>query len=476
MKKMNMKRFVPVKAGAFAAAIGSAFLVSAAVTTSKPEDVEKLLPPETEAQYQSRIAWWQEARFGMFIHFGLYAMPARHEWVKNREYLTDAHYERYFKRFDPDLFDAKDWARQAKAAGMRYAILTAKHHEGFCMYDSKFTDYKITNTPFKRDLVKEFVEAFRAEGIRVGFYYSLLDWHHPDFTIDRCHPQRNLAKEKIAELNKGRDMERYRKYMKDQITELMTNYGKIDIVWYDFSYPGKNGKGRDDWDSAGIVSLTRRLQPEIIIDNRLDLNDCKGGVDFVTPEQVRVTAQPTFNGKPYAWEACHTLSGSWGYNRDEASWKSVQQCLDLLVGCVAHNGNLIMNVGPTARGLFDDRAAARLDGFAKWMRFNSRSIYGCGAAPAGFKTPEGTHLTYNPRTNRLYVHLFTYPFQTLILDFGSKIDYAQFLHDGSELKIRKMSEWECSHLGIPSDKRPVVVELPVVKPNVVVPVVELYLK
>ena len=442
-------------------------------------EVEK--PPqrifsETEEQRNARLAWWTDARFGMFIHFGLYSMPARHEWVKTFERIPETEYDEYFKRFDPDLFDAKQWARQAKASGMRYAILTAKHHEGFCLFDTKYSDYKITNTPFKRDLVREFVDAFRAEGIRVGFYYSLLDWHHGDFTIDRCHPLRNLGKEKIAELNATRDMAKYRQYMKDQITELMTQYGKIDIVWYDFSYPGKNGKGRDDWDSPGIVSLTRKLQPGIIIDNRLDLNDCKGGVDFVTPEQVRVTQQPTFNGKPYAWEACHTFSGSWGYYRDEASWKSAVQCIDLLVGCVAHNGNLIMNVGPTARGVFDSRATERMNDYAKWMRFNSRSIYGCGAPPEGFKTPEGTHLTYNKKTNRLYVHLFTYPFKTLILDFGDKIDYAQFLHDGSELKIRLMSEWECSHLGIPSDSRPMVVELPVVKPDVSVPVVELYLK
>ena len=458
------------------AAAGCGSTLTASVTVSKPADVEKLIPQETQKQYAARISWWQEARFGMFIHFGLYAMPARHEWVKNREFLDDGHYERYFKRFDPDRFDARDWARRAKAAGMRYAVLTAKHHEGFCLFDSKFTDYKITNTPFGRDLVREFVDAFRAEGLRVGFYYSLLDWHHPDFTIDRCHPQRNLAKEKIAEMNACRDMARYRKNMKDQVTELLTNYGKIDIVWFDFSYPGENGKGRDDWDSAGLLSLARSLQPGIIVDNRLDLNDCRGGVDFVTPEQVRVTAQPRFKGQPYAWEACHTLSGSWGYNRDDASWKSVVQCLDLLVSCVAHNGNLILNVGPTARGTFDARAVARLDGLAKWMNDNSRAIYGCGEAPAGFAAPDGTQLTYNAKKNRMYVHLFSYPCSLLRIDFGDKVDYAQFLHDGSELQIRKMSEWECSHLGLAGGVRPIVVELPVVKPDVEVPVIELYLK
>ena len=449
-------------------------MLEARVTTSKPEDIEKIIPQETPEQYQARIAWWQEARFGMFIHFGLYALPARHEWVKLRENIPDEHYDEYFKRFNPDLFDAKAWARTAKAAGMRYAVLTTKHHEGFCLFDSKFTDYKITNTPFKRDLVREFVDAFRAEGIRIGFYYSLIDWHHPDFEVDGCHPpiQGDRAKKRV-EMNRTRDMAKYRRYMKDQVTELLTDYGQIDIVWYDFSYPGENGKGRDDWDSAGLLALTRKLQPGIIVDNRLDLSDCRGGVDFVTPEQLRVTKQPTLRGQPYAWEACQTFSGSWGYHRDEATWKSAAQCIDLLVGCVAHNGNLIMNVGPTARGLFDDRAMERLGDYAKWMKLNARAIYGCGAAPEGFKAPEGCQLTYNRATNRLYVHLFSYPYKALTLEFGDRIKYAQFLHDGSELKVRRMNGSECRQLGYSQDAPPAIVELPVAKPNVEVPVIEL---
>ena len=180
-------------------------------------------------------AWFTRDRFGMFIHWGLYALPARHEWVKTRERMTDADYDRYFRRFDPDLFDPRDWARQAKAAGMRYAVLTAKHHDGFCLFDSQYTDYKATNTPAGRDLVREFTDAFRAEGLRVGLYYSLLDWHHPDFTIDVHHPRRDDPDARAQ--NEGRSMARYCEYVRNQVRELLTGYGKIDVLWFDFSYP-----------------------------------------------------------------------------------------------------------------------------------------------------------------------------------------------------------------------------------------------
>ena len=226
--------------------------------------------------------WFRHDRFGMFIHWGLYALPARHEWIKNMECMTDEHYQRYFERFDPDLYDARDWAKRAKAAGMKYAVLTAKHHEGFCMFDSQFTDYKCTNTPAGRDLVKEYVEAFRAEGLKVGFYYSLIDWHHPHFTVDINHPRRNDPDR--AKLNEGRDMRIYAQYMRDQVTELLTNYGKIDILWFDFSYPGEDGKGKEDWESEKLIALARELQPGIIIDNRADMEQ-----DLWTPEQFQPT-------------------------------------------------------------------------------------------------------------------------------------------------------------------------------------------
>lgn len=424
---------------------------------------------ETEEQKKERMAWWTNDRFGMFIHWGLYALPARHEWVKNHEHMTNEQYQKYFDNFNPDLFDPHEWAKMAKAAGMKYAVITSKHHEGFCLFDSKYTDYKAPNTPYGKDILREWVDAFRAEGLKVGFYYSLIDWHHPDFTVDRVHPLWTDDKEKVAELNKGRDMNKYREYLYNQVHELMTNYGKVDILWLDFSYPGPNGKGHDDWDSERLLKMVRQLQPGIIVNDRLDLKNYDDGWDFTTPEQYKVAQWPEVNGKRIPWETCQTFSGSWGYYRDEQTWKDIRQLLGLLIESVSKGGNLLLNVGPTARGTFDDRAQSRLKAMGEWMKVNSRSIYGCTQAPDEFKIPANTLLTYNPKTNRLYVHLLEYPLQNLILPgYAGKVKYAQFLHDASEIKFSK-----ASREGESSDD--LKLSLPVVKPNVEIPVIELIL-
>ncbi len=425
------------------------------------------LPKETEAQKAERLKWWTDARFGMFIHWGLYALPARHEWVKNAERMTNEQYQKYFDVFNPDLWDPHEWAKMAKAAGMKYVVLTAKHHEGFCMFDSKYTDYKVTNTPYGKDIVKEYVEAFRAEGLKVGFYYSLLDWHHPDYTIDSNHPLRQTSDSAYERLNKGRDMSKYREYIKNQVRELLTNYGEISIIWFDFSFPGKHGKGHTDWDSENLLKLARSLQPGIIVDDRLDLEDVEGGWDFTTPEQVQVSKWPEFNGKRVPWETCQTFSGSWGYYRDEYTWKSPAQLLELLIESVSKGGNLLLNVGPTARGVFDYRAQDRLKAMGEWMKFNNRSIYGCTEAPAGFTAPANTLLTYNPVTKRLYIHLLAYPLGSLTLtNMGDKVKYVQFLHDASEIRYRASDE----------AKNDLILSLPVQKPPVEIPVLEVYLK
>src|SRR2546421_5293059 len=195
--------------------------------------VPRLLEPTA-----GKTDWFVHDRFGLFIHWGIYALPARHEWVKHRERITDAAYQRYFDHFDPDLYDPRAWARAAKDAGMKYFVVTTKHHDGFCLWDSALTDYKATNTPAGRDLIAPMVEAFREEGLKVGFYHSLIDWHHPEFPIDGLHPQRDdLA---IREREKGRDVAKYREYLHGQTRELLTRYGKIDIIWFDFSYSGSD--------------------------------------------------------------------------------------------------------------------------------------------------------------------------------------------------------------------------------------------
>jgi alpha-L-fucosidase len=426
------------------------------------------LPKETEAQKTQRMKWWTDARFGMFIHWGIYALPARHEWVKNRERMTSEQYQKYFEMFNPDLYNPKEWARMAKEAGMKYVVLTAKHHEGFCLWDSKFTDYKSTNTPLGKDIIREYVDAFRAEGLKVGFYYSLIDWHHPDYTIDRNHPQRQEYDTAYVRLNRGRDMNKYREYMKNQVRELLTNYGEISIIWFDFSFPGKNGKGYQDWDSENLLKLARSLQPGIIVDDRLDLKDVEGGWDFTTPEQYKVTKWPEVNGKRVPWETCQTFSGSWGYYRDETSWKSPAQLLELLIESVSKGGNLLLNVGPTARGSFDYRAQERLKAMGEWMKFNGRSVYNCTEAPADLVPPANTILTYNPVTKRLYVHLLAYPMGSLTLvNMADRVKYVQFLHDASEIRFSTGSN---------ETKNNINLQLPVMKPPVEIPVLEVYLK
>lgn len=427
-------------------------------------------------------AWFRHDRFGMFIHWGLYSMPARHEWIKNREEISEEHYDLYFKHFNPDLYDPKDWARRAKAAGMKYVVLTTKHHEGFCMFDSKYTDYKCTNTPAGRDLVREYVDAFRAEGLRIGFYYSLIDWHHPDFPIDMLHPRRDDPD--AFQQNQGRDIRKYAQYMRDQVTELLTNYGKIDILWFDFSYSQNNGtgdkswmkgKGKEDWEAEKLIATARKLQPGIIIDNRTELEQ-----DLWTPEQYQPVEwiRHGETGELVTWEACQTLSGSWGYHRDEQTWKSPEMLIRMLINTVSLGGNLLMNVGPTSRGYLDYRACDALDVYADWMKYNSRSIYGCTMAGPELLPccPADCRFTQSEDGKRLYVHLLAYPFAHLQLrGLAGKVEYAQFLHDGSELK---MTEGKVDHFSEGASKADdlLVINLPPVKPNSIVPVIELFLK
>ncbi len=424
-------------------------------------------------------AWFTHDRFGMFIHWGLYAMPARHEWVKNREKTPEEHYDLYFKYFDPDLYDPREWARQAKAAGMKYAVMTTKHHEGFCMFDSQYTDYKCTNTKAGRDLIREYVDAFRAEGLHIGFYYSLIDWHHPDFPIDRLHPRRDDSD--AYEQNRNRDMHKYAEYMRNQVTELLTNYGKIDILWFDFSYSGADpadkdwmrGKGKDDWEAEALIQTARRLQPHIIIDNRTEIEQ-----DLWTPEQYQPQQWLRHNetGELVTWEACQTLSGSWGYYRDEMTWKSPEMLIHMLINTVSLGGNFLMNVGPTARGYLDYRAEAALAVYADWMRYNSRSIYGCTMAEPEWKAPRGCRFTQSVDGKRLYIHLMEYPYAFLELHgFAGKVDYAQFLHDGSEILF---TEGESAHFSEGRTKGDdlLVMNIPPVKPKVIVPVIEVFLK
>ncbi len=429
---------------------------------------------ETEQQRRERMQWWTEARFGMFIHWGLYAMPARHEWVKNRERITDEDYQIYFELFNPDLYNPREWAKAAKKAGMKYFVVTAKHHEGFCLWDSKYTDYKATNTPCGKDLLKPMVKAFRKEGLKVGFYYSLIDWHHPEYPVDRIHPMRD--NKEFRKKNRDRDVEKYAEYLHNQVRELLTDFGPIDCLFLDFSFPGKDGKGREDWQSEKLLAMVRELQPNVIVNDRLDLLDQPGGWDFRTPEQFMPRSWVTVDDKKVPWETCQTFSGSWGYHRDENTWKSVRQLVVMLIETVSKGGNLLLNVGPTGRGTFDRRAMDRLHGMGEWTRYHGRAIYGCTQAPEEFRKPDNCLLTYNPELDRLYIHVLEWPFKSLHLDgYAGRVKYAQLLNDASEIKFAdKKGAWMAKEKGFTQGT--LTLQLPVTPPDVTVPVIELFLE
>ena len=419
-------------------------------------------------------AWFTQERFGLFIHWGTYALPARHEWVKTRDRIKDEEYQKYFDHFYPDLYDPKVWATEARNAGMKYFVVTTKHHEGFCLWDSKLTEYKATRTPWGKDLLTPMLEAFRAEGLRAGFYYSLIDWHHPDFTIDAHHPMRDDVEFAERE-NKRRDMRKYAQYLHAQTRELLTQFGKLDVLWLDFSYPhklyqGRKGKGREDWESEKLLAMVRKLQPNILVNDRLDL---PASGDFQTPEQYQPRKWLEVNGKRVVWEACQTLSGSWGYFRDEHSWKSTEMLVQMLIDTVSKGGNLLLNVGPTGRGEFDARALSRLRGIGEWMRLHSRSIYGCTASE--FVPPPDCRFTQNGK--RLYLHVFAWPFKHLHLDgLAGKVAYAQLLNDASEIPMLQLDP-KFEQNSVPQGTAGTLsLVLPTEKPNVVVPVIELFLK
>jgi alpha-L-fucosidase len=381
-------------------------------------------------QRQKRTEWFREARFGMFIHWGVYAIPARGEWVRNQERLTLEDYQKYVDNFNPVDYNPKQWAATAKQAGMKYAVITVKHHDGFCLFDSKHTEYKATNTPAKRDLIKEFVEAFRAEGIRVGFYYSLIDWHHPDYPNVGNHPMAGNA-----EWNKKKyNWNNYLDYMHKQVEELVTNYGKIDILWFDYSFDEYKG---EKWKATKLVEMVRKHQPDIIIDNRLGgnmENDApeKYAGDFEGPEQI-IPAETVLDnaGRPIPWESCITLNTSWGYAKDN-NYKSATDIIRTLVNCVSKNGNLLLNVGPDARGNIPTQSIEVLHEIGDWMKFNGESIYGCG--PSTFSKPEWGWFTQ--RENKVYAHILDNNIgQFYLRKMKGKVKQATVLLDGSEMLL-----------------------------------------
>lgn len=367
-------------------------------------------PAETAAQYEARMEWWREARFGLFIHWGLYAIPAGEwngethhgEWIRTTAQIPLATYDSLLGGFNPVKFDARAWVRAAKDAGMKYITVTTKHHDGFALFDSKAGDFDVTATPFGRDVMKELADACREEGIALCWYYSIMDWHHPDY-LPRREWETNRG-------TGGADFERYVLFMKAQLRELASNYGRIGVLWFD-------GEWETTWDRArgrDLYDFVRGLQPDIIVNNRVGagrsgMEGFSGGEpsagDFGTPEQqVPATGLPGIN-----WETCMTMNDHWGYNRRDTNWKSPAKLVRLLVDVASKGGNLLLNVGPTAEGVFPPASVDRLRDIGRWMRVNGEAIHGTEASPFpslpwGRATRKEGH-----RGTRLYLHVFEWP-------------------------------------------------------------------
>ena len=399
--------------------------------------------------------WFDRGRFGMFIHWGLFAMGGIGCWQKNFERGTNEQWEKYANNFDPDLFNPEEWAKCAKEAGMKYFVLTAKHHEGFCLFDSKYTDYKYK----KKDLLAGVINAFRNEGLRIGVYYSLPDWHHPNYPHDKRHPQRDIPYEP--------DTKPYTEYVHNQVREILTNYGKIDLLWFDGSYPDT----LHIWECERLNKMIRELQPEILV--------CRlpGFDDFSTPEAT-IPQQGLFNedGTPKHWEGCQISHGEWSYVR-EKKWKTSKELVEMLIRHTSRGGNLLLNFGPTSRGCFDDHTKEVLADIGKWMKWNGKAIHSCCGAPAEYPEPEGCRYTWNPETNRLYVHFLSWPDRRIDLPgLAGKVEYAQLLCDGCEIKFTENLYGNVNGPTLP-EPGALRMTLPIDSPrDCLVPVVELILK
>jgi alpha-L-fucosidase len=354
-----------------------------------------------------RMAWWRDARFGMFIHWGLYSAGAGEwdgkttagagEWLMNDLQIAPSRYAALVPRFNPVKFDARQWVRIAKEAGMKYIVITSKHHEGFAMFPSTLTDWSIQSTPFRRDPLKELALACREEGIHLGFYYSIMDWHHPDYAPRK--PWSDVTA-------RPPDFDRYVAFMKGQLKELLTDYGPISVLWFD-------GEWENTWTydrGADLYNYVRALQPGIIINNRVNteqplLAGQRAFGDYKTAEQ---SIPP--NGLGTDWETCMTMNNTWGFKSTDQDWKSVEVLVRNLIDCASKGGNYLLNVGPTAEGLIPDASAERLKQIGQWMRRNGDAIYGTSAGPFVKPLPWGRCTQkVSSDTTTLYLHVFNWP-------------------------------------------------------------------
>jgi alpha-L-fucosidase len=399
--------------------------------------VSSCASPST-ARPDERLDWWREARFGLFIHWGLYAIPAGQwkedtdhgEWILTTANIPVEEYEHFKERFDPVKFDADLWARTAKEAGMKYIVITSKHHDGFCLFDSQHTDYDVMSTPFQRDILKELSDACRRHGLAMCWYHSIMDWHHPDYLPRRDWETRTAE---------GASFPRYVDHLHRQVEELLTNYGPIGVMWFD-------GEWESTWTNEygkELYALCRRLQPDVIVNNRVSTG--RGGMagmtaegdypgDFGTPEQ-EIPAQ----GIPGVdWETCMTMNEHWGYNSRDMKWKSSTELIRNLVDIASKGGNFLLNVGPTADGEFPPACIERLQAMGAWLDVNGDAIYGTSASPFAALPFGRCTMRKNGERTTLYLHVFDWPAdgRLEVGGLGNRVERAYSLDQpGRELPV-----------------------------------------
>lgn len=398
------------------------FVILMAVPACHEQAGLGLAVKEASRDYEARMKWWQEARFGMFIHWGPVSLKgAELSWSRG-EQIPAAEYDNLYKQFNPEKFDAREWVSLAKEAGMKYIVFTSKHHDGFCMWDTRTTSHSIMSTPFKRDVIRELSDECKRQGVTFCTYYSILDWYNPDYNIStQGGPGYKLPEGQTPDIN------RYIAYMKSQLRELVTNYGPLGVMWFD-------GAWEEPWThqyGLELYSYVRRLQPDIIINNRVDkgrkgmdgttLTDQYYAGDFDTPEQ-KVGAFQTHR----PWETCITLGTQWSWKPDDTI-KSLKECIALLVNTAGGDGNLLLNVGPMPDGRIEPRQAERLREIGGWMDKYGRSIRGTRGGPF---EPQAWGVSTH-RGNIIYVHVLNYPNQGLTLPaIRQKIIAARYLDGG----------------------------------------------
>ena len=412
--KMNRGSMKMIVFCAFAAACG---LASAAVR------------PAAE-----RGTWFREARFGMFIHWGVYSIPAKGEWSYANDKYAPGEYEANAKKFNPVNYNPREWAKLAKAAGMKYAVLTSRHHDGFCMFDSHFTDYKITKSPYGKDAVREFLEAFRAEGLKVGLYHSLPDWTHPGYA-DTESPECIVGGKKVPHVPTPEQHAAFTNLVYNHVNQLTTEYGKLDLLFLD--YTSQTKANVDYFGRDRLLEMIYRNQPDILVNDRLSYykDNCRD-FDYYTPE-ICVPNQPqVVKGLEVMWETCATMNDHWGYCREDQNWKTSEAIIAGLVGCVSRNGNLLLNVGPTELGEIPEGSVKILKALADWQTVNGESIAGCGKSE--FTPPYGC--VYTQKGNIIYCHFLQSPLgDTILPQLKGKIEKAILLRTGEEVK--QVNNW-----------------------------------